>query len=139
MPRLPKYQIIHIAQILDTLISSNIRPFIEKALHLRQTNCNLSCLMIKITMHSVDELGNTMQESKVTSKGQTTLPRAVRSKLGLEAGDTVRYIVSGERVQILKARHASDLGGMLYRPGQRRVSLEEMDDAIAEGAAESAS
>ena len=78
-----------------------------------------------------------MHESKVTSKGQTTLPRAVRSKLGLEAGDTVRYIVSGERVQILKARQASDLGGMLYRPGQRRVSLEEMDDAIAEGAAES--
>ena len=69
-----------------------------------------------------------MQESKVTSKGQTTLPRGVRSKLGLEAGDTVRYIVSGERVQILKARRASDLGGMLYRPGQRRVSLEEMDD-----------
>jgi len=95
--------------------------------------------MIKITVHSVDELGNTMQESKVTSKGQTTLPRGVRSKLGLEAGDTVRYIVSGERVQILKARRASDLGGMLYRPGQRRISLEEMDDAIAEGAAESAS
>jgi antitoxin PrlF len=77
--------------------------------------------MTAIIVHSVDELGNTMQESKVTSKGQTTLPKAVRSKLGLEAGDTLRYIVLGERVQILKARHASDLSGMLYRPGQRRV------------------
>ena len=36
-----------------------------------------------------------MQESKVTSKGQTTLPRDVRSALGLEAGDTLRYIVEG--------------------------------------------
>ena len=139
MPRLPKYPIIRIALIPDILILANIRPFIEKALPLRKTNCVSSCLMITIIAYSVDELGNTMQESKVTSKGQTTLPRGVRSKLGLEAGDTVRYIVSGERVQILKARRASDLGGMLYRPGQRRVSLEEMDDAIAEGAAESAS
>lgn len=60
----------------------------------------------------------------------------MRSKLGLEAGDTVRYIVSGKSVQIVKARRAIDLGGMLYRSGQRRVSLEEMDDAIAEGAVE---
>ena len=80
-----------------------------------------------------------MYQSKIFAKGQTTLPRGVRSKLGLEAGDTVGYIVSGESVQIVKAQRASDLGGMLYRPGLRRVSLEEMDDAIAEGAVESAS
>ena len=80
-----------------------------------------------------------MYQSKIFAKGQTTLPRGVRSKLGLEAGDTVGYIVSGESVQIVKAQRASDLGGMLYRPGLRRVSLEEMDDAIAEGAVESES
>jgi len=80
-----------------------------------------------------------MYQSKIFAKGQTTLPRGVRSKFGLEAGDTVRYIVSGKSVQIVKARRAIDLGGMLYRSGQRRVSLEEMDDAIAEGAVEGAS
>ena len=80
-----------------------------------------------------------MHESKVTSKGQTTLPRAVRSKLGLEAGYTVCCVASGERIKIQKAGRASDLGGMLYRPGQRWVSLEKMDDAIVEGAVESAS
>ena len=80
-----------------------------------------------------------MQESKVTSKGQTTLPRDVRSALGLEAGDTVRYIVEDGRVQILKARHVSQLAGMLHRPGQARVSLEDMDEAIVAGAIESAS
>ena len=79
-----------------------------------------------------------MYQSKIFAKGQTTLPRGVRSKLGLEAGDTVRYIVSGKSVQIVKARRAINLGGMLYRPGQRRVSLDEMDDAIAEGAVEGA-
>ena len=80
-----------------------------------------------------------MQESKVTAKGQTTLPKDVRAALGLEAGDSVRYIVVNGRVQMLKARHVRELSGMLRNPGQRTVSLEEMDKAIAEGAIESAS
>lgn len=58
---------------------------------------------------------------------------------GLEAGDKVRYIVENGRVHMLKARHVRDLAGMLRRPGQSTVSLEEMDEAIAEGAVESAS
>ena len=75
----------------------------------------------------------------MTAKGQTTLPRDVRSALGLAAGDTVRYIVEGGRVQILKARHVSELAGMLHRPGQRAVSVDEMNETIAQGAIESAS
>ena len=80
-----------------------------------------------------------MQESKVTAKGQTTLPRDVRTALGVAAGDTVRYIVEAGRVYILKARHVSELAGLLHRPGQRAVSVDEMNDAIAQGAIESAS
>lgn len=80
-----------------------------------------------------------MQESKVTAKGQTTLPRDVRSALGVAAGDTVRYIVEVGRVHILKSRHVSELAGMFYRPGQSAVSLDEMNDAITQGAIESAS
>ena len=80
-----------------------------------------------------------MQESKVTARGQTTLPRDVRAALGLEAGDSVRYIVENGRVQMLKARHVRELSGILRRPGQHTVSLEEMSEAIAEGAVESAS
>ena len=80
-----------------------------------------------------------MQESKVTAKGQTTLPRDVRIALGVAAGDTVRYIVEGGRVRILKARHVSELAGMLHRPGQRAVPVDEMNEAIAQGAIEGAS
>jgi antitoxin PrlF len=81
----------------------------------------------------------TMHKSKVTAKGQTTLPRDVRSALGLEAGDTVRYIVEHGRVEMLKARHVSELAGMLHRPGRKPVSLDEMNEAIALGAVESGS
>ena len=57
-----------------------------------------------------------MQGPKATSKGQTTLPTAVRAALKIDAGDTLRYIVSGGEVRILKARSVAELSGTLKRP-----------------------
>ena len=34
-----------------------------------------------------------MQESTVTMKGQTTLPKDVRLALGISSGDRVRYVI----------------------------------------------
>ena len=72
-----------------------------------------------------------MQVSKVTAKGQTTLPKDVRLALGLEAGDKVRYILEDGRVQILNTRHGRELAGMLFRSRYRTVSRDEMNEAIA--------
>lgn len=77
-----------------------------------------------------------MQESTVTVKGQTTLPRDVRRALGLESGDRVRYVILDGEVRLLKVRPVSELAGMLHRPGGKPVSLDEMDDAIASRASE---
>jgi antitoxin PrlF len=79
-----------------------------------------------------------MQESTVTVKGQTTLPRDVRSALGLSSGDKVRYVILDGEVRILKVRSVQDLRGLLARPDQSPVSLEDMEDAIARGANEGA-
>jgi AbrB family looped-hinge helix DNA binding protein len=79
-----------------------------------------------------------MQESKVTVKGQTTLPRDVRAALDLASGDRVRYVILDGEVRILKARPVRELRGMLARPGQTPVSLEAMEEAIAKAATESA-
>ena len=76
-------------------------------------------------------------ESKITAKGQTTLPKAVRDALGLGPGDRVRYVVLDGEVRLLATQPVTNLQGMLARPEQRPVSLEEMDDAIAAGAAAS--
>ncbi|MDP2738212.1 MAG: type II toxin-antitoxin system PrlF family antitoxin [Pseudorhodobacter sp.] len=75
-----------------------------------------------------------MQESTVTIKGQTTLPRDVRVALGLKSGDKVRYVVMNGEVRLLKARPLAELEGVLTRAGAQPVSLEEMDEAIAAGA-----
>ncbi len=74
-----------------------------------------------------------MIESTITSRGQTTLPKAVRAALGVEPGDRVRYIIQGDDVRILAVRPLSRLYGFLRYDGPP-VTLEDMDRAIAEGA-----
>lgn len=78
-----------------------------------------------------------MIESAITSKGQTTLPKAVRKALGVSSGDRVRYVImdNGD-VRLLPVRPLSALFGMLAYDGPP-VTLEDMDRAIAEGASES--
>ena len=76
-----------------------------------------------------------MFESSITVKGQTTLPKAVRDSLAVKAGDKVRYVIVDEGVLILPVRPTSRLFRSLEYDGPV-VSLEEMDRAVAEGAAE---
>jgi antitoxin PrlF len=76
-----------------------------------------------------------VQESKVTTKGQTTLPRDVRMALGLLSGDKVRYVVLDGEVRLMKVRPVTKLAGLLARSDRKPVSLDDMDAAIAAGAA----
>ena len=46
--------------------------------------------------------------SKLTSKAQTVIPKAVREKLGLKPGDLVRYVFEGKRVVIERALNETD-------------------------------
>ncbi len=41
--------------------------------------------------------------SKVTSKGQVTLPKPIREKLGVRPGDSLVYEVEGSVVRVRKA------------------------------------
>ena len=78
-----------------------------------------------------------MLESKVFANGSTTLPKPVREALGVEAGDSIRYIISENGVQVLRTRSVNELAGMLARDDQAAVSLGEMQDTIIRGAIES--
>lgn len=42
--------------------------------------------------------------SRLTSKGQTTIPRSVRQELSLREGDTLEFELKGEFVILRKAR-----------------------------------
>jgi len=68
----------------------------------------------------------------VTVKGQATLPKPVRDHLGLKPGDRVKFFIHPDgTVVILPMRPASSLREMLKRPGQKPITIEEMDGAIA--------
>lgn len=76
-----------------------------------------------------------MPESTVTVKGQTTLPKEVRAALGLGPGDRLRYLLlDGGEVRILRCQPVARLAGLLKGLSDRRVGLEEMEEAIARGA-----
>jgi bifunctional DNA-binding transcriptional regulator/antitoxin component of YhaV-PrlF toxin-antitoxin module len=81
-------------------------------------------------------------ELKITAKGQVTLKQSVLEHLGVQPGDKVdvEQLPDG-RVQLKAASERPDimrLFGVLWRPGQRVVSLEEMEEGIAAGAIASA-
>lgn len=48
------------------------------------------------------------QTARLTSKGQTTVPKAVRQALGLAPGDRVTWQVTGNRVVLTKSQPTED-------------------------------
>ena len=74
-----------------------------------------------------------MPTATLTTKGQITIPKEVRDHLGVETGDRLSFVVQEDGTVIVKpiTRHVRELGGLLRRPGQRIVSVDEMDQAIA--------
>jgi antitoxin PrlF len=69
-------------------------------------------------------------ESAITVKGQATIPKAIRDHLRLKPGDRVKFFVHPDgTVVLLPKRPVSDLRGMVK--SKRRVTIEEMNEAIA--------
>ena len=70
-----------------------------------------------------------MSEAKMTSKGQVTIPKAVRETLHLEPGDRVSFSVrpNGDVVLIARNKPFSRLFGMLYNPKRKPLTIEEMN------------
>lgn len=76
-------------------------------------------------------------ESKLTTKGQTTIPAEVRQYLKIGAGDRLGYeFVDGKVMLVPKNRSALDFAGALHQPGRAPVSVEAMNEAIGEAIAE---
>ncbi|WP_446744744.1 AbrB/MazE/SpoVT family DNA-binding domain-containing protein [Silvibacterium acidisoli] len=75
-----------------------------------------------------------MAIATVTSKGQVTIPVKVREELGLEAGDRIDFVrneTTGHYEVIPSTVSVLSLKGILPK-AKRTVSIEEMNEAIAE-------
>ena len=73
-----------------------------------------------------------MPSAILTTKGQITLPKAVRDLLRLGAGDRVDFIVTDDGTVVLRPATVDvrDLKGLLHRKGIKPLSVEAMN-AIA--------
>jgi len=76
-------------------------------------------------------------ELSVTERGQLTIPKVVREHLGLTKGGQVRLTIDEKNSAVLCRKHTrlADLAGMLGKP-PRSLTLEQMDEAIAQAAVE---
>jgi AbrB family looped-hinge helix DNA binding protein len=77
-----------------------------------------------------------MPSSTLTSKGQLTLPKEIRERLGVHEGDRLEFRTDRRgRVWVEPAtQDLMKLRGLLG-PVQRARTQEELDDAIRRGAA----
>ncbi|MDZ7658318.1 AbrB/MazE/SpoVT family DNA-binding domain-containing protein [Fodinibius sp.] len=79
-----------------------------------------------------------MEEAKVTSKGQITIPKKIREKLNINPGDKLTFKENEEGEWIIKSNKKSilRLAGILHRPNQKKLTVEEMNQAVKEAVAE---
>ncbi len=80
----------------------------------------------------------------LSTKGQMVLPKAVRDRRGW--GEGVRLVVEDtphgvlltaeDAVPLFPPTRLDDVSGILKRPGQRKITDEEIRQAAREGAAE---
>jgi antitoxin PrlF len=65
----------------------------------------------------------------MTTKGQVTVPREIRDRLGLKSGDKMAFTMLSDGTVVMrpKTRRLADLVGSLTRPGQPEVAVEDMN------------
>lgn len=73
-----------------------------------------------------------MLSSSVTTKGQVTIPIALREKLGIKPGDRVGFVDEGGRILLQRQETAIEaVFGMVK--ASKGVTLEQMETAITAG------
>lgn len=76
-----------------------------------------------------------MTASKITSKGQITVPKVVRETLALHPGDRMSFVIHENGTVTVEAETVDlpSLRGMV-KSGHRHVSIAQMNDGITRGA-----
>jgi len=73
-----------------------------------------------------------MPTATLTSKGQITLPKAIRDLLRLEAGDRVDFVVKDDGTVLLRPATVDvrELKGLFHRKGIKPLSVEAMNAIV---------
>lgn len=74
-----------------------------------------------------------MAIATITTKGQVTIPKAVRNSLKLNTGDKIEIILTEKREAIIRpvSKKVDDVFRKLHKPGRKTASLELMEKAVS--------
>ena len=67
-------------------------------------------------------------DATLTSKGQTTIPKEIRDKLGMKPGDRMTFTLMSDATVVMRVKNKSisDLAGTLYKRGRKPVPVEQL-------------
>ena len=67
-------------------------------------------------------------DATLTSKGQTTIPKEIRDKLGMKPGDRMTFTLMSDATVVMRVKNKSifDLAGALYKKGRKPVPVEQL-------------
>ena len=67
-------------------------------------------------------------DAKVTSKGQTKIPKKIRDDLQMKAGDRPMFTLIPDGVVLMrvKNRHILDVAGKLHKPGRKALPIKRL-------------
>jgi len=65
-------------------------------------------------------------ETTLTSKGQTTIPKAIRDSLGMKAGDRMSFTLMPDGIVLMRVKNkrVAELAGLLHKKGRKAMSIE---------------
>jgi antitoxin PrlF len=65
-------------------------------------------------------------EATLTSKGQTTIPKPIRDRLGMKTGDRMTFTLMPDGVVVMRVKNkqVSDLAGLLHKKGRKALPIE---------------
>ncbi len=67
-------------------------------------------------------------DATLTSKGQTTIPKAIRDSLSMKAGDRMTFTLmpDGTVIMRVKTKSVTELAGVLHKKGRKPVPVEQL-------------
>ena len=73
-----------------------------------------------------------MTTATITTKGQVTIPKAIRDSLMLSAGDKIEFVVIDKREALIRpvSKKVDEVFGLLHKRDRKVISVEEMNKKI---------
>ena len=73
-----------------------------------------------------------MTIATITTKGQITIPKKIRDKLRLSAGDKIEFVMLDEGEAVIRpvSKRVDDVFGILHKTGQKTLTVEQINKKI---------